>query len=59
MDERQQIKSKRDEASRARRLSLELSQRADRDKMLAVGARLHAEAEALERKLAAPEPDNT
>ena len=59
MDERQQIKSKRDQASRARRLSLELSQRADRDKMLAVGARLDAEAEALERKLAAPEPDNT
>ena len=59
MDEREQIKSKREEATRARRLSLAVSQRADRDRMLDFGVRLDAEADALERTLAARGPDKT
>ena len=59
MDEREQIKSKREEATRARRLSLELSQRADRDRMLGFGGQLDAEADAQERTLAARGPDKT
>ena len=51
MDERDQIKSKREEAARARRLSAGLSL-ADRERMLPVAGRLDAKADALERKLA-------
>ena len=57
MDERQQIESRRNQAARARRLASGLTNKADRDRMLAEVARLDSEADTLERKAAAREPD--
>lgn len=59
MDEPGQIKAKRDAAARARRLTIGVNDDAVRNRMLSFAAILDAEADALERAIAAPPPQVT
>ena len=54
MDEQGQVKAKREAAARARRLAVELTMPADRDRVLAFAADLEAQADALRRAPIAP-----
>jgi hypothetical protein len=56
MDERGQIKAKREAAAQARRLSLGLTRPADQDRVLVFAAELEARADALERAMIVSSP---
>ena len=54
MEKQAEIEAKRQAATRARRLSLEVARPADRDRILAFAAELDAQADVLERHAAPP-----